>query len=188
MNVINEFIKQHGYVLTTKSSKHHEVDQIKACYLHCNCSGVCTRTTLLMINELRKSSENCSSCAILYQNRQTDKWLFEIKDPAHNHDRASLHTHPTLHQTEIKENTSQSLRISFLQISLHVRFLTLSNVKMKAISSHWTSTAFVRTSITSFLMDGHSFRLFWLHSKEGKWLFNNMKDAHDHIVGLFCIH
>ena len=41
MDAINEFTKQHGYALTTKSSKRHEGDgQIKARYLHCNRSGV----------------------------------------------------------------------------------------------------------------------------------------------------
>ncbi|OJJ88811.1 uncharacterized protein ASPGLDRAFT_54791 [Aspergillus glaucus CBS 516.65] len=40
MDAINEFTKQHGYALTTKSSKRHGDGQIKARYLHCNRSGV----------------------------------------------------------------------------------------------------------------------------------------------------
>ncbi|ODM17045.1 hypothetical protein SI65_07444 [Aspergillus cristatus] len=106
MDAINEFTKQHGYALTTKSSKRHEGDgQIKACYLHCNCNGVYKNNIAdnKQVREKTTHHENCPFRATLHRDRQTDKWSFEIKDPGHNHSPAPVHTHPTLRRAEVKK-------------------------------------------------------------------------------------
>ncbi|OJJ89486.1 uncharacterized protein ASPGLDRAFT_21589 [Aspergillus glaucus CBS 516.65] len=91
MDAINEFTQQHGYALTTKSSKRHGNNKIKACY-HCDCSGA--------------HKDNVADDKQVHEKTTHYKWLFEIKDPAHSHGPAPAHTHPTLHQAEVKKHAT----------------------------------------------------------------------------------
>ncbi|ODM20249.1 hypothetical protein SI65_03302 [Aspergillus cristatus] len=169
MDAINEFTKQHGYALTTKSSKRHEGDgQIKACYLHCNCSGVYKNN--------------------IADNEQTDKWSFEIKGPGHNHSPAPVHTHPTLRRAEIKKcattfENQLAAGITPCQILDTAKRENKSNIIPQDIYNF-------RQDLHHKFLDGRTpiQALLTALPKEGKWLFNHMKDIDGHVVGLFCTH
>lgn len=67
IDAINEFTQQHGYALTTKSSKRHGNNQIKACY-HCDCSDVHKNNVAddKQVHEKITHCENCPFHAILH--------------------------------------------------------------------------------------------------------------------------